>query len=182
MVLALGLAGCSSMGPLPSFHPAEYSSDQVSGLSDGVLGFACRECVTEHAESRVCAGIHPLEKPLYFDGYTPEGSPGVYVPVQFEYGNHGETSGLFPILEVRLATAGDTFEPNRYHSDVGYNDYVPAGGSRTISVGFVLAERRIREAAALTVTCPCPGSSAEHLTFEFVPLDQGVSATAAAPN
>jgi hypothetical protein len=133
-------------------------------------------------ECRMCVAIHPLEKPLYWDGYTAEGSPGVYIPIQFEYRNDGETRGLLPVLDVRLNVGGDTFQPNRFHSDVGYNDYVLPGASRTVSVGFVLAERTIRRTTELTITCPCPGDLDERLTFDFVAVDPATELDAAAPN
>jgi hypothetical protein len=182
VLIIVCLSGCSSVGPLPSFRPLEYTREQVLALPGNKLAFACRDCVVPGMECRMCVAVHPLEKPLYWDGYTAEGRPGAYVPIQFEYRNDGEKRGLLPVLDVRLEVGGETFEPNRAHSDVGYNDFVLPGASRTISVGFVLAERTIRGATELAVTCPCPGNPEEHLTFGFAAIGPEAEQRAAAPN
>lgn len=181
-VLVVAVAGCSPVAPWPSFYPAEYSEDQIRGVPGGMVPLTCRSHSADQTASEVCAAVHPLEKPLYCEGRTPDGRPGILVPVQLEYRNVGEVSAFLPIRRVELKVGDTSAAANVYYSDFGWVDYVSAGGSRSLTVGFVVAEEAIRAAESFVIKCPCPGSRGEFFEFEFVARGGGREHQAAAPN
>jgi hypothetical protein len=181
LALLIGAAGCSPIAPLPSFHPAEYTDDQIRSVPEGMMAFSCRTCAGGRAASEVCATMHPLEKRHYWGRRTSGGSTAVQVTVQMDYRNVGETPGFLPIRQARLIAGDDGIEPRSYDSDFSKLDYIPPGGSRSLTVGFDVAEALIRAVTTLAVSCPCPGNDEELLTFEFAASGGGGETSTAAP-
>lgn len=167
-IALVAAAGCSPVAPWPSFHPADYSEDQVQGIPGGTVAMSCRSCPADAPTAEVCAAVHPLEKPVFCEGRTPDGTPGALVPVQLEYKNVGEARAFLQIREAEILVAGTVTPSNGYYSDFGYLDYIAPGSSRTMTVGFVVDEEVIRVADSLVITCPCPGHPGESFEFEFV--------------
>jgi hypothetical protein len=119
--------------------------------------------------------VHPLYKARY--GGTPDGRPGVVVPVQFDYTNHDEVGRILPVHDIRLVIGDERVALHGYYSDTRKNDFIAPGGTRIMNLGFVVPERVIQECRRLVVECPCPGPARELLRYEFAAVEQG-----AAPN
>jgi hypothetical protein len=94
-------------------------------------------------------------------------SAGVIVPAQFDYTNHDQVSRILPVWDIRLVVGAERVACNVYHSETARNDFIPPGGSRIMKLGFVVAERSMRECHELVVECPCPGPASELLRYEF---------------
>jgi hypothetical protein len=142
----------------------------------GGAPFACDGCLEEGVESRICVAVHPLRKARY--GGTPDGRPGVVVPVQLDYTNHDEVSRMLPVHDIRLVIGDERVALHGHYSATRKNDFIAPGGSRIMNLGFVVPERVIRECRRLVVECPCPGPARELLRYEFAAVERG----AAAPN
>lgn len=167
-IAVVAAAGCSPVTPWPSFYPADYSEEQVRDTPGGTVALACRFCPADGPTSEVCAAVHPLEKPVFCEGRTPDGRPGVLVPVQLEHRVVGKTKAFLSIRDAEIIVGDERIASDALYSDFGREDFAPPGGSRTTTVGFVVAEEVISAAESFVITCPCPGRPAESLEFEFV--------------
>lgn len=168
VVLAAAAAGCSPVTPWPSFYPAEYAEEQVRDVPPRSVAMACRSCPSDGPTSKVCVAVHPLEKPIFCDGRTPDGRRGVLVPVQMEHRVVGAEKAFLSIRDAEIVVRGERIPSSIYYSDFGYEDWALPGQSRTLTVGFVVAEAVIAAADSFVIACPCPGRSDESLEFEFV--------------
>jgi hypothetical protein len=170
-IVVAAAAGCSPVTPWPSFHPAEHSAEAIADVPRGKVALTCRSCPEGAPVADVCAALYPLENPTFCDGRTPDGRRGALVPVVLEYENRGGASAIFKIRRAEVRIGDEVVPSNIYYSDFGRDDFIPPGGSRSLTVGFVVAEEAIIAAESLVVAMPCPGSPGDSVAFEYVARD-----------
>jgi hypothetical protein len=166
-ILVAAAAGCSPVTPWPSFYPAEYPEEAIEDVPRGKVALACRSCPADAPVAEVCAALYPLAKPRYCEGRTPDGRRGALVPVVLEYENTGGVRALLPIRDAEIRVGDEVVAANGYYSDFGRDDYTSPGGSRSATVGFVVAEDVIRAAESFVIALPCPGHPGANLEFDF---------------